>query len=73
MVGADYKPSLNPEGRYSRRFLDVGLEAFSDKSESRQWQSDRFSWFANLNVSGDLSEWPTQQQAQRLPSHELLC
>ena len=33
--------------------------------------TDLFFWFANLNVSGDLFEWPTQQQAESLSTKVL--
>lgn len=43
VVGADYKPSLRPEGS-QLRFLDVGLEAYSD-GVGTDGGNHRFSWF----------------------------
>lgn len=65
---------FSPEGSQSR-FLDVGLKASLDGGV-RRIGSDSLTNFLvfSLNVSGDgisyfsqLSEWPTQQQAQSCP------
>lgn len=62
---------LRSESGQSRGFLDVRVEASLDgvKASSGNWRTlPGCSW----NVSGDVCEWPTQQQAQRWSVYQLL-